>query len=67
MRSTGIAFGRISRYAHWVIGILILILLPMGLFTSVLAPDHRERAVFLASYQTFGLTILLLVVRRMLR
>ncbi len=28
MRNTLSAFGRVSRYAHWVIGILILVLLP---------------------------------------
>ncbi len=66
MRNTEKVFGRISRYAHWVIGILILILLPMGLFTSVLAPDHPERAVFMATHQTLGLTVLLLFVLRVL-
>jgi len=66
LRNSGTAFGLVSRYAHWVIGILILILLPMGLFTSVLAPDHPERAVFMATHQTLGLTVLLLVVLRVL-
>ncbi len=64
LRNTDKAFGHISRYAHWVIGTLILILLPMGLFTSVLAPDHPERPVFMATHQALGLTVLLLVVLR---
>ncbi|SEN91550.1 hypothetical protein SAMN04488003_1702 [Loktanella fryxellensis] len=51
MRNTEKVFGRVSRYAHWVIGIFILILIPMGLFTSVLGPDHPERAVFMATHQ----------------
>lgn len=66
LRNTDAAFGRVSRYAHWVIGTLILILLPMGIFTSVLSPDHPERAVFMATHQTLGLTVLLLVVLRVL-
>jgi len=65
LRNTPTAFGRVSRYAHWVIGTLILILLPMGLFTSVLAADHPERAVYMATHQALGLTVLLLVVLRM--
>lgn len=66
LRNTPNAFGRVSRYAHWVIGTLILILLPMGLFTSVLATDHPERGVFMATHQALGLTVLLLVVLRLL-
>ena len=66
LRNTPTGFGRVSRYAHWVIGTLILILLPMGLFTSVLAADHPERGVFMATHQALGLTVLMLVVLRML-
>jgi cytochrome b561 len=66
LRNTDVIFGRVSRYAHWVIGTLILILLPMGLFTTVLAADHPERPGFMATHQTLGLTVLVLVVLRML-
>jgi len=65
LRNTPTAFGRVSRYAHWVIGTLILILMPMGLFTSVLPADHPERGVYMATHQALGLTVLLLVVLRM--
>ena len=65
LRNTAAAFGRVSRYAHWVIGTLMLILLPMGLFTSVLADDHPERGVYMATHQALGITVLLLVVLRM--
>ncbi len=66
LRNTPAAFGRVSRYAHWIIGTLILVLLPMGLFTSVLAADHPERGAFMATHQALGLTVLLLVVLRLL-
>jgi len=65
LRNTSTAFGRVSRYAHWIIGTLILILLPMGLFTSVLPADHPERGVYMATHQALGITVLLLVVLRM--
>ena len=65
LRNTTMAFGRVSRYAHWVIGTLMLILLPMGLFTSVLAADHPARGVYMATHQALGVTVLLLVVLRM--
>ncbi|SEN87029.1 Cytochrome b561 [Loktanella fryxellensis] len=66
LRNTDTHFGRVSRYAHWIIGVLILILVPMGLFVSILAPDHPARPAFLATHQMLGLTVLLLVACRML-
>ncbi len=66
LRNTPTVFGRLSRYAHWMIGVLILILLPMGVFTTLLPADHPERGVFMATHQALGLSVLLLVVLRML-
>ncbi len=66
LRNTDTVFGRVSRYAHWIIGLLILILLPMGLLVSLLGPDHPDRAVYLGTHQMLGLTVLLLVVFRVL-
>ena len=66
LRNTGTGFGRVSRYAHWVTGLLILILVPMGLLVSVLAPDHPARPEYLGTHQMLGLTVLLLVVFRVL-
>ena len=54
VHNTRSAFGRVSRYAHWVVGTLILALLPLGLFTWVLGPDHPEHGAFLAMHQTLG-------------
>lgn len=58
-------FGLVSRYLHWVIGVLMLVLLPMGIFTTLLPASHPERGAFLATHQTLGLTILLLVLLRL--
>lgn len=66
LRNTDTGFGRLSRYAHWIIGMLILILLPMGLFISVLTPDHPARPEYLGTHQMLGLTVLILVTFRVL-
>lgn len=65
LRNTPAAFGRVSRYAHWIIGTLILVLIPMGLFTSVLPVDHPERSAFLATHQALGMIVLVLVALRL--
>ena len=66
LRNTPAAFGRVSRYAHWIIGTLILVLIPMGLFTSVLPVDHPERGAFVATHQALGTIVLILVALRLL-
>jgi cytochrome b561 len=59
------AFGLVSRYAHWMVAVLILALIPMGMYMAVLAPDSPDRPVFVAAHQTMGLLVLILVVLRL--
>jgi hypothetical protein len=59
------AFGLFSRYAHWIIAVLILALVPMGMFMSVLPASSPDRASFIAAHQTMGLLVLVLVLLRM--
>lgn len=59
------AFGLVSRYAHWIIAVLILALIPMGMFMSVLSVSSPDRASFVAAHQTMGLLVLIFVVLRM--
>ncbi len=56
--NTKSAFGLISRYAHWITAILILCLVPMGLFISVLKVGSPDRGDYLAAHQALGLTVL---------
>jgi cytochrome b561 len=59
------AFGLISRYAHWTVAILILALIPMGLYMSILPSDSPDRAGFVAAHQTMGMLVLILVAGRL--
>ena len=65
VRNTASAFGLASRYAHWTTATLMLLLIPMGLFLSVLPATGDDRASFLAAHQTLGLVVLLVVVLRL--
>ncbi len=64
-RNTGDAFGLVSRYAHWTSAVLILCLVPMGLFMTVLPEGSPDRGMFVAVHQTLGITVLVLVLLRL--
>ena len=64
-RNTGDAFGLVSRYAHWASAVLILCLVPMGLFMTVLPEGSPDRGMFVAVHQTLGVTVLVLVLVRL--
>jgi cytochrome b561 len=64
-RNTGDAFGLVSRYAHWASAVLILCLVPMGLFMTVLPEGSPDRGMFVAVHQTLGVTVLVLVLLRL--
>jgi cytochrome b561 len=59
------AFGRVSRYAHWMVAILILALIPMGMYMAILPSDSPDRAGFVVAHQTMGLLVLILVIGRL--
>ncbi|MEI6159735.1 MAG: cytochrome b/b6 domain-containing protein [Roseococcus sp.] len=65
-RNTTELFGLMSRHLHWFIGVLMLVMLPMGVFTTLLPASHPARDAFLATRQTLGLLILLLVLLRLI-
>lgn len=64
-RNSAAAFGRVSRYAHWMTATLVLILVPMGIFTSILPSAHPERESFIATHQSLGLVVLGLAALRL--
>jgi cytochrome b561 len=64
-RNTRSLFGSVSRLAHWTTATLMLLLIPMGLFLSVLPATGGDRASFLAAHQTLGLIVLLVVAIRL--
>jgi cytochrome b561 len=58
------SYGAVSRGFHWVTAILMLSLVPIGLFVTALSAAHPERAGFVAAHQSLGLTVLILVAAR---
>ncbi len=62
--NTEAAYGRVSRYLHWGIAVMMLCLIPIGLFMAILPAAHPERASFVAAHQALGLTVLGLAVVR---
>jgi cytochrome b561 len=64
MSNTHAQFGTVSRGFHWVIGIMMLCLVPIGLFMAILPESAPERVEFVRAHQSLGLTVLLLVAGR---
>jgi cytochrome b561 len=61
----GAVFGLVSRYAHWVIAVIILTLIPMGMFMAVLPASSPDRAGFVATHESLGALVLVLVALRL--
>lgn len=59
------SFGLISRYAHWMTATLLFCLIPIGLFMTVLPVSSPDRAEFIATHQSLGLTLPILVLVRL--
>ena len=60
----GEGYGLVSRYFHWVIGILILILIPMGIFASMIPEDVWYRRGYYVAHKSIGFIVLLLAIAR---
>jgi len=60
LRNDKAQFWRVSRYFHWVIGILMFCLVPIGLFMSILPQTSADRAGFVAVHQALGVAVFIL-------
>ena len=58
-------FGMVSRLYHWTIAILILLLVPMGVFTTMIPYDVEYRQIFYVIHKSIGLTVFLLAAARL--
>jgi cytochrome b561 len=58
-------FGLVSRYAHWITAVLILALVPMGMFMSLLPASSPDRASFVVAHETLGVLVLMVVALRL--
>ncbi|MEM8935036.1 MAG: cytochrome b [Pseudomonadota bacterium] len=57
-------YGRISRYYHWIIAILFIMLIPMGIFTSMIPNEYEYRQAYYVVHKTLGFTVLILAIAR---
>ena len=57
-------YGRRARYFHWVIAILFILLIPMGIFTSMIPKDLEYHQAFYVIHKSLGFTVLILAVAR---
>ncbi|MEO1567898.1 MAG: cytochrome b [Pseudomonadota bacterium] len=58
-------YGRRARYFHWVIAVLFLLLIPMGIFTSMIPKDQEYHQAYYVIHKSLGLTVLILAVMRL--
>ncbi|MGB2045719.1 MAG: cytochrome b [Porticoccaceae bacterium] len=58
-------YGRVSRLLHWTTAGLFLILIPMGIFTSIIPEQTQYRNAYYVVHKTLGVTALLLLVIRL--
>ena len=64
LRNDTARFGLLSRGFHWVMAVMMLCLVPIGLFMAVLPDSAAERGDFVAAHQSLGVTIFVLVLGR---
>ena len=57
-------YGRVARFFHWTIAGLFLLLVPMGVFTTMLPYDVEYRQAFYVVHKSIGLTVFLLATAR---
>lgn len=66
LHNTRALYGAGSRAFHWVMAVMMLCLVPIGLFMAVLPETAPERSDFVSAHQSLGLTIALLAAGRII-
>lgn len=66
VRNAPSEYGRMARYYHWSIAILFLLLVPMGIFTSMIPVEQEYRQAYYVIHKSLGLTVLLLAIGRLI-
>ena len=59
-------YGRVSRFLHWTIAILIIALIPMGIFASIIPEDTEYRNAYYVVHKTIGVIVFALLLFRLL-
>lgn len=66
IENTKAGFGRVSRYLHWITAIMFILLIPMGIFTTMIPLDAPYRQGYYVAHKTIGFSVLILLVARIL-
>ncbi|MFQ3322901.1 MAG: cytochrome b561 [Pseudomonadales bacterium] len=61
-----VRYGRVSRLLHWVTAILIISLIPIGIFTTMIPEDAWFRNHYYVVHKTIGMIVFGLLVIRLL-
>lgn len=60
-------YGQVTRYIHWTTAALMLVLIPIGIFATMIPEEGvAYRILYYKVHKTLGLTVLVLVLFRML-
>jgi cytochrome b561 len=59
-------YGRVSRFLHWMTAILFILLVPMGIFSSMIPEDIWYRTEYNIVHKTIGFIVLGLFVIRLI-
>ena len=59
-------YGRVSRLLHWTIAFLFIILIPMGIFSSIIPEDVMYRTQYYVVHKTIGVVVLFLIIIRLI-
>ncbi|MEM1402279.1 MAG: cytochrome b [Pseudomonadota bacterium] len=58
-------YGGRARFFHWTIAVLFLLLIPMGIFTSMIPVDQEYRQAYYVIHKSLGFTVLILAIARL--
>ena len=64
LSNTPYQYGSVARFFHWTVGILVIFMLPVGLYMTSLQPGPRMFTLF-ALHKSTGIVILALAVLRL--
>lgn len=65
MENAPTRYGHVARWLHWVIAILILALVPMGIFMTMIPEGIWYREGYYVAHKSLGLLVLMLAVVRL--
>lgn len=59
-------YGHFSRFIHWLTAILFIVLIPMGIFASMIPEDAWFRSQYYVLHKTLGVVVFALLIVRLL-